>query len=834
MKKLTIYCLIKILFMNLACAPKVSPGANENNIVLDSRQRFTQSTPSGNLIATALKDELQVDIVFYPSRLLREDQFALLNNGTGQTDQIDKVLDLFPSGDPDKITTGVMKGSKIVDFILSTAQENAQLELQTAGLNYHIDFLGGVIQQYYVTDEDKADFDQSAYYRVAISDYFLFHPDTFPGYRYGHGLNFDLKLENGNKTVSAKDALLSWLEKTSEIPLFDEIRANINRIYRKEIDTPVSPSQIQGTAHISPLLGHKVTVSGVVTAIGKDSDSGETRIFIQGMDDQNPLTSDAIPLSVPEAIDTTNISVSDVIEIKGVVYELATGSGLTKTTIKEIEFIKVTGESSDLPLPILIGTGGLMPPTDVISSWNGNLNLKDQLKISDAIDFWESLEGMRVEFLKPSVVGFSGGKSKANRSSAFINVFIAAQGTSDSNQISASNGRILDSVNDKYSPDIVLISDKAPTKGLSGNSTFQIGDQLPNNLVGVFNYERNTFGDGEFVFHPTKGLTDGSPLIPLEDKPKTSLVAAEDQLTFAFFNVENLAGNQDKRNSRIQEIADSIKISLKCPDIITFEEIQDFNGADFSGNSDGLITLNKIIKMIDCNKTYKPINIDPQNHREGGEPGGNIRVAMIYNSDKVGFQPKGNPGPLTETVIEEDGHLNQNPGRIFPNDPVFQSTRRSLVAEFTFKNETIFVIGNHWNSKLSDSARYGAEQPFVSKSDNRRSQIASKINLFVQLLEKKNPDAKIIVGGDFNAYSSEDSIRILMGNELKNLMTWKDIVPANQRYTASYNGLLQSIDFIFANKSCLKNNPELEIIHINTDYMGRISDHDPLISRLTF
>src|SRR5690606_15047035 len=106
--------------------------------------------------------------------------------------------------------------------------------------------------------------------------------------------------------------------------------------------------------------------------------------------------------------------------------------------------------------------------------------------------------------------------------------------------------------------------------------------------------------------------------------------------------------------------------------------------------------LEKVIKFIDCpNTDYAPVNIDPLNHGEGGVPGGNIRVAMIYDRSKVSFHSRPAPTPNSETIVQKDGSLNYNPGRVFPNDEAFRGSRKSIIAEFVFKGERFFVIGNH-------------------------------------------------------------------------------------------------------------------------------------------
>ena len=352
--------------------------------------------------------------------------------------------------------------------------------------------------------------------------------------------------------------------------------------------------------------------------------------------------------------------------------------------------------------------------------------------------------------------------------------------------------------------------------------------------------DRNLFGDGEFslglpeLYEPLKQFSDSasSTAKPLSEKPVTTLTQLPNHLTVANGNLENLAGYQKRR---LQKWAEAFRVNLKCPDIFNMVEIQDGNGQDYAGGSDASETLENLIALIECPGTnYKPVNIDPINNAEGGEPGGNIRVAMIYNANRVGFEARGSSGSLTDTIIRPDGSLRVNPGRVSPNDPAFAGTRRSLIAEFTFRGERVFIIGNHFNSKLGDASRWDAVQPLNFRSEVRRDLLADKINDFVELLTRLSPRAHILVVGDFNSLVDEDSMKVLEGLHLRNLMNYGGLVAKNDRYTTNHNGNSQPLDYIFANAVMLKREPEFEVLHINTDFMGRLSDHDPLVSRFKF
>ena len=105
--------------------------------------------------------------------------------------------------------------------------------------------------------------------------------------------------------------------------------------------------------------------------------------------------------------------------------------------------------------------------------------------------------------------------------------------------------------------------------------------------------------------------------------------------------------------------------------------------------------------------------------------------------------------------------------------------------------------------------------------------MAQAVNRFVARVERRNPDALIAVVGDFNEFIDMPAMQVLKGNTLYNLM--KE-VPKNERYTTNHNGNAQPLDYIFVNKN-LKEIPHFfKPLHLNSDYMGRLSDHDPIIS----
>ena len=83
---------------------------------------------------------------------------------------------------------------------------------------------------------------------------------------------------------------------------------------------------------------------------------------------------------------------------------------------------------------------------------------------------------------------------------------------------------------------------------------------------------------------------------------------------------------------------------------------------------------------------YQYIDVAPEDKKDGGAPGGNIRVGFLYNPERVTLTP-GTPGNTTQSVEYKDGKLTLNPGRIDPTNSAFNSSRKPLAAQFEFKGQ---------------------------------------------------------------------------------------------------------------------------------------------------
>src|SRR5262249_37413072 len=141
-------------------------------------------------------------------------------------------------------------------------------------------------------------------------------------------------------------------------------------------------------------------------------------------------------------------------------------------------------------------------------------------------------------------------------------------------------------------------------------------------------------------------------------------------------------------------------------------------------------TMNTLIAAIQAagGPAYDWRQINPVNKQDGGEPGGNIRVVFMFRTDRgLAFVDRpGGTSTAATTVSNVTGkpQISFSPGRTDPTNMAFNSSRKPLIGEFTSNGQTIYVVGNHGNSKLGDTPLFGHAQPPVLGSQQQRQQQA--------------------------------------------------------------------------------------------------------------
>ncbi|MEH2022894.1 endonuclease [Nostoc sp.] len=313
-----------------------------------------------------------------------------------------------------------------------------------------------------------------------------------------------------------------------------------------------------------------------------------------------------------------------------------------------------------------------------------------------------------------------------------------------------------------------------------------------------------------------------TPLPLVAQRETTSLKNSQDVLTVGSFNVENL----DPKDQRFDNIAKIIGNNLNAPDVISLIEIQDNNGPTNDNVVNANQTYQKLIAALKNigSPAYEFVDIAPSDDRDGGEPGGNIRVGFLFKPSRITLAKAPRRGSSLDAVAISKGtnglDLSLNPGRIDPTNAAFDESRKPLAAEFIFNDQKLFIIANHFISKLGGSP-----------SDVKRVKQAEIVNGFVAQLLEADPQAKVIVLGDLNDLPDSLPLKTLKGNILENLT---DRLPVSDRFTFKFKGNPELIDHLLVSENLSRvAKPEIDIVHVNVGFSKPVSDHDPVIAAFT-
>lgn len=543
-------------------------------------------------------------------------------------------------------------------------------------------------------------------------------------------------------------------------------------------DDPVSLTimQIQGEAHISDYVGQQVTTTGIVTAVDSNG------FYIQDANgDGNSRTSDAVFVFTGSA---PTVAVGHGVSVSGAVGEFfggAAGLSITQITAPTVT-VQSTGNA--IPAALLIGAGGILPPTEAID--DDGFGSYDPA--TDGIDFWESLEGMRVTIDAPQVVSNT---NEFGETDVVASLGAGATGVNDRGGITISGG--------DYNPEKIQIDDDSAI--FSGfNPNYSIGDQL-GSVTGVVNY---AFDNYEVLVTSAVSVTKDVTL----GKEETDLVGDGDHLTIATYNVENL----DPTDTKFDILAGDIVYNLKAPDIIALQEIQDADGAGGGSNLSGTVTAQLLIDEIAGigGPDYVYIEIAPTvAGSTGGEGGGNIRNGYLVNADRV-------------TYVEGSAEL--------IDGPTYSGTRRPLVAQFEFNGEIVTTINVHFTSRLGSEPLWGSSQPPADAGDGARTAQAAGVLQYVNDKLATDPSLHFAVMGDFNGFYFEGfQQQLTSGGVFTNLA---DLLPEEERYSYIFNGNSQLIDNILVTGG-LTDGAQYDAVHINAERTGeRGTDHDAQLARL--
>ena len=586
-----------------------------------------------------------------------------------------------------------------------------------------------------------------------------------------------------------------------------------------------SIAEIQGEGLRSAHDKEAVRVTGIVTAKVKSG------FYIQTPDDKadkNPKTSDGI--LVYGANSVASVSVGDLVEVDGTVTEFQQRGDEILLTLTEISrpTVKVLSKGNPQPSP------AALVPSDLSS--NGKL---DQM---------ERFEGMRVkgDFV---VVGPTGGYTDEKTGVARTNgtFYTVLQGTP--RPFREPGVAVLSKFLDKLpatvpgwdmSPEILRINSQEQTgaKGLD----LPAGAILKN-ATGVIDYFR-----GSYVM-----LLDAATPPTVENIKGFVAVspAGEREVTVGSFNVENFFDDETNSSDvkdeaivskdvfigRVNKASLAIRNVLGSPDVLGIVEMEN------------LQVLKKLADKVnaDAVSAGQP---DPKYVpylQEGNDMRG-IDVGFLVRSSKVKV--------VEVKQLAKDEKLNYGGGS--PDEKLFDRPPLMLRAEVADdKNKRTFaftVIVNHFKSYRGiDDPKDG------DRVRNKRRLEAEWLGKFIEDRVKADPNERLLVCGDFNAFQFNDGyndlIGILKGKSdqtvlvpsktafATGLVDLIDYMDPKNRYSYTYDGSAQALDHMLISKPVRSIVTKFGYARVDADFPlvwandatrpERLSDHDAPVVFLT-
>ncbi|GLA06244.1 hypothetical protein AnigIFM60653_006770 [Aspergillus niger] len=579
----------------------------------------------------------------------------------------------------------------------------------------------------------------------------------------------------------------------------------------------VTIPEINGDRYVSSYQGKRVSgLKGLVTA------KGSSGFYIRATDaDSDSRTSNSIYVYGSSGV--SQVTVGDIVTLSGKVTEYRSSSSYVYSTeIESPSDIQVLS-SDNTVTPVVIGKDNLDPPTEQYSSLdNGDVfslpGNSSRLSTANPVlepteygmDFWQSLSGELATLTGLTAI------SKAN---SYGDTWVIGDwpvtGKND-------RGGLTMRANDSNPESIVIGS---PLDGTKNPTDTKLGDTLED-ITGII-----TQAYGFYTLLPLTALTKTGSNTAEATATTLQADGTCSSITIGDYNVDNFS----PQSSTMSGIGEHIAKYLNSPTVLFLQEIQDNSGATDDGVVSANETLSKLASAVKEHGgvAYNYTDIDPENDTNGGERGGNIRPAYLFDPSVVRLRNY-NPGSSTDsTSVLSDGSLSYNPGLIDPSNEAWDDSRKPLVAQWETLDgkNTFYTINVHFTSKYDSTSLEGDPRPPVNGWVENRVDQAKVVAKFVTSILDVNSDAKIITAGDFNEYAFVEPLEVFVSESKLQDLEEVTGIPATERYTYLYNQNCESLDHMYVS-SALTSGAKMEHIHVNswvsTD--DELSDHDPTVA----
>ncbi|MFF9688352.1 endonuclease/exonuclease/phosphatase family protein [Streptomyces sp. NPDC014623] len=560
---------------------------------------------------------------------------------------------------------------------------------------------------------------------------------------------------------------------------------------------------IQGTTRLSPLAGKPVTgVPGVVTGVRT---TGSRGFWIQDTaPDGDARTSEGLFVYTGSTAPT--VAVGDSVLVSGKVAEYYPATGAQSLTQITAPLTTVLSSGNPLPEAAVLNASSV-PDAYVPTAGGGSIEALTLAPETYALDLYESLEGVRVTMSDTRVTGAT---------TAYDEVWVTVKPRENPTR---RGGTLYASYEDRNTGRLKVMS----LNTAQPVPVADVGDVLSGSTTGVVDYA--SYGGYNVQATELGTLKDNGLEREVTRKQKRK------ELAVATYNVENLDAADEQ--AKFDTLAHGVAVSLASPDIVSLEEIQDDNGAVNDGTVGSEATLKRFTDAVVAagGPRYAWRYVAPQDGRDGGEPGGNIRNVFLFDPDRVDFVDRagGDATTAVQAVKTKKGAaLSVSPGRINPTSTAWDNSRKPLAGEFRFRGESVFVIANHFASKGGDQSLHGRYQEPVRGSETQRVRQATEVNTFVTSLLTADRSARVVTLGDLNDFAFSPTMKALTsGKVLRPLIT---TLPAGEQYSYVYDGNSQTLDHILTSPAVRRF--DYDVVHINAEFADQASDHDPQIVRI--
>lgn len=597
---------------------------------------------------------------------------------------------------------------------------------------------------------------------------------------------------------------------------------------------------VQGTKFVSPYYGETARITGIVTARLRNG------FYVQTPDDKvdaDPNTSEGI-FVFTSSEPPGEATVGNLVSVTGIIDEFrpkADEQSLPTTQLKMRkgqDFIQVDQKAQPLPKPIVLTVKDFLPNTidelekyesmrvtvpelTVVAPTNGSVDEATGTSKSDGV-FYGVVKGLMRPFRE---VGFEqydwltmDPKEKDRLRKQMPKVV-----TYDSNP-----ERLLIESAAQLGAQPIDVTSKAEIKG----------------LVGVVGYKYRAY---TIQIDP-----DNKPTISGLVAAKALPAPSDQQFSIAGMNLERFMDDIDDPavkeplistegfQRRLKKVSLAVRSYLQTPDIIGVVEMENLT----------------VLKQL-----ADHINKDAE---AAGKPNPKYEAYLIDGNDiggiDSGFLVKSSRVQVLETKQFGKDEKFQNPttkNEMFLNDRPPILLRAVVKDEKQGKNVEVTVIANHLKSLRGYNDPKDA--PMVRMKKRLQAEFLAKL---VAERLKANPDERIALVGDFNAYQFNDGILDVIGTikgtpagadvvenpspdlldpDLTNLV---DVIKPLDKYSYSFSGNAQVLDHFIVSPSLKNHVLGFGFARINADYpeiyrndpnrVERFSDHDSAIAYFWF